>query len=438
MKVKKLCLLILCAISCFSGSAQVTFSSLQEVFDYANKHEVSIQMSIMNEQISAVKVKQAKSQLYPQISGSAGYNDNISLSPTLVPSNLLNSSAPPGEYKKYKFGKKYMSDATVDVQWNLLDFQKRLLVKAALSEMEASKLSTASNKWNTYMNLASVYYSILITSKSFEFYNENVKTANLLLTSATDKYKNGMISEDVLDRGKIQQINAEKDLHATESSLKKLLCQLQSYLGTDDLIVVNDRADKYIGTDADLYFSTLHPDVKYKESLLDYDKLQLKQSKASNYPSLSLSYQYQYHWTSDKFMNYGGAISYNSQLLGVKLSIPIFTGFYNKNKIKEAEWNVKQAQFQLNATRTAKKKEDEMLKIDYLQSKHDFEDASTILTLRQDADSKISYKYQKGIISLDERLDKYQNLLNEQSNYIKNMGNYLIALYQVYIRHINF
>jgi len=438
MKIRKIYLVALGIAGSLSASAQVTFSSLKDVFDYADKHEISIQTALIDEQIATAKAKQAKSQLYPQLTGSAGYNDNISLQPTLVPANIFDSTAPAGEYKKYKFGKKYTSDATVALQWSIMDFQKNLAVKVASSEMKASKLSTASSKWNTYMNLASVYYSILITRKSMDFYKENVKTADLLLNNALDKYKNGVISEEVLDRTKIEQINALKELHATESSLQKLICQLQSDLAINDEIIVADNADKHINADMDLYFGTVHPEVKYKESMLDYNRLQLKQAKAFNYPSLSLTYQYQYNWTADRLMDYGNAISYNTQFVGLKLSIPLFTGFHNKYKIKEAQWNVRQAQYQLDATRIARSKEDEMLKIDYLQSKHDYEDESRILNLRQDADSKINDTYQKGVISLDERLDKYQDLLNEQNNYIKNMGNYLIAQYQVYIRHINF
>lgn len=419
-------------------SAQVTFRSLQDVLDYADKHEISIQTSLFNEQTAKEQMNQAKSQLYPQMTGSIGYNDNISLQPTLVPANIFNSSAPADEYKKYKFGRKYISDANVSIEWSILDFQKRFGVKAAQCEMNTSKLYTASSKWNTYMNLASVYYSILINRKSIDFYKENVKTADLLLNNALDKYKNGMISEDVLDRTKIQQINARRELQATESSLQKLMCQLQGNLAVNDEITIADSVDSHMDTEMSLHFESVHTDIKYKESVLYYDQMQLKQTKALNYPSLSMTYQYQYNWAADQFMNYGNAITYNSQFLGVKLNIPLFTGFYNKHKIKEAEWDVKQAQYQLDATRIARNKDDEMLKIDYIQSKHDYEDESQILRLRQDADSKINDTYQKGVISLDQRLDKYQDLLNEQNNYIKDMGNYLIAQYQVYIRHINF
>lgn len=439
MKTKKLLLVIIGSIIGSSISAQVTFNSLQDVFDYADKHASAIQTSVINEKMSSEKVEQAKSQLYPQITGSTEHNDNINLQPTLVPANFLDSSAPAGEYKKYKFGKQYVSNAMVSVQWSLFDFQKRLAVKAASGEMEASKLSIASSKWDTYMNLASEYYSILMTRKSMNFYKENVKTADLLLKGASQKYAQGMISEDVLDRARIEQINTQKELRANESSLNKLICELQSDLATDQPIAFNDDADRYIDRTDDLNFTGTQPEVKYREGLLNYGKWQLKQTKALNYPTLSLSYEYQYNWASDKFMNYGsGATSYAYQFLGVKMSIPIFTGFNNKHKIKEAKWNVQQQQIQLEDTRIAKNKADEILKIDYMQSKRDFKDADTILNLRQDADSKIDNKYVNGVISLDERLDKYQDLLNEQNNYLKSMGNYLIAQYQVYIRHINF
>ena len=71
MKVNKIYLIALGIIYNVHISAQVTFDSLKDVLDYADKHEISIQTALINEHIATAKANQTKSQLYPQITGSA-------------------------------------------------------------------------------------------------------------------------------------------------------------------------------------------------------------------------------------------------------------------------------------------------------------------------------------------------------------------------------
>ena len=88
----------------FSGWAQVTFGSLEEVFSYADQKAIGIQNARDQQLVAASKSKAAKAALLPAINASAGFNDNITLQPTLVPANLLNPNAPAGTFNEFTFG----------------------------------------------------------------------------------------------------------------------------------------------------------------------------------------------------------------------------------------------------------------------------------------------------------------------------------------------
>ena len=421
---------------CFSVMGQTTFTSLKQVFDYADQHSVAIQASLMKEKMDIAKKEQAKSYLYPTVNAVAGYNDNIAIQPTLIPSELLNPSSPKGSYEEYKFGKRYVNTASVQTQWAIVDFQQMFAMKMATSQVQLSIASTAFTKFNTYKILASVYYAILITKESIKIYEDNFKTAKLISSNAEAKYQQGIISEDVLNRAKIQKIQADEAMMVAYNSSKQLMCQLQSALVMDECIVVDDNVENYLSQNLSQDLMTLHPEIKYQEAGLDLFKSQLRQVRALNYPTISMTYQYNYSWMSDKSMNFSDANKADAQFFGVKLSMPLFNGFYTKNKIKEVKWGLKQQTLVLEGTRIAKSKEDEILLLEYDQTQQSLEKSREVLSLQTVADKHIENKYQRGIISLDDRLDKYKELLNEQNSYLNSLGNYMAAEFQLYIRRL--
>ena len=84
------CLLLILGLSFLSSQAQIEFRSFQEVLDYADEHAIAIQQAQIGEQISQAGKKEANAWIFPSISATAGYNDNLTLQPTLVPAKLFN------------------------------------------------------------------------------------------------------------------------------------------------------------------------------------------------------------------------------------------------------------------------------------------------------------------------------------------------------------
>ena len=60
------------------------------------------------------------------------------------------------------------------------------------------------------------------------------------------------------------------------------------------------------------------------------------------------------------------------------------------------------------------------------------------MDLQQQNDKHMENKYQGGIISLDERLDKYDDLLKLQNNYLQSLAAFTLAQYKIYIRKMDF
>ncbi|SHJ88067.1 Outer membrane protein TolC [Epilithonimonas mollis] len=424
-------------LCCFSVKSQIVFGSFREVLDYADKHSTSIRIPAEKQEINSIGEKQVRSFLYPSINVSAGFNDNITLQPTLVPGKLFNPNAPEGSFQEMTFGKPYVYTTSLQVQWNVLDFQKIFAIKTSKLRSEAGKIDTEVNRFNTYNQLASLYYSISLAQRSMEIDKENLKTTEVMLDNALEKYKKGVISESDLNRVSIQNLQNQRKIELTENNMAQLYRQMQSALNLREEIQISD-----IGSFEDSVFASdfqaVHPEVLLQEKQIDISKSLVKQNEALRYPSMGFVYQYNYNWATDRLNDLSNANTLPQQFLGIKLNVPVFNGFSNNQKIKESKAELKIQQIQLENIKIVKDKEDEILNLQYDQTKTNLERNTQILSLQDKNDIHTQNKYESGIISLDERLDRYSDLLSAQYNYLQSLADFSLAKYKIYIRKIDF
>ncbi|MPT31954.1 MAG: TolC family protein, partial [Chryseobacterium sp.] len=369
----KTIILALLGFTGFNAMGQVQFGSLQEVLAYADKNAISIQSALHQEQIATVKNKASKTALMPTVNASAGFNDNMTIQPTLVPANLFNPAAPEGTFNEYTFGRRYIYNAGVQANWDVINFQKWFDITISQAALQLNQANTINTKYQVYNQLAQTYFSILLTEKYLKISKENIVTADNIYRIARDKYDTGIFTEENLNRSKIQLVQAKQQVSSSESSLEQLYNQLQSQLNIDEPLVLKDELlDKEMNTGDALVMTTSHPEVLVQEAQVQLSEKQLAQTRSLQYPTLTLGYQYNYNWATDKMLDFSGASNLPQQFWGMKLSIPLFNGFNIKSKIKQSKIQLEQEQMVLQSKKLIAKKDDDNVKIQYSQSVEDF------------------------------------------------------------------
>lgn len=435
--MKKFILVVFVMMSCLFVKSQIVFGSFQEVMNYADNHNITIRISETQQEINTIRKKQAKSFLYPSVNISAGFNDNITLQPTLVPAKILNPNAPEGSFEEMTFGKPYLYTTSLQAQWNVIDFQKIFTLKTSELQSEAGKINTKLSRFNIYNQLASLYYSIIMAQKALKIDEDNASITKKMLDNSAEKYKKGIISGADFNRVSIQNLQNEKNVKTAENNIEQLYLQLQSILNLREEVKISDDGnDNDYSIDFDLY--TIHPEILLQKKQIEISKTLVKQNEALRYPSLGFVYQYNYNWATDRFMDFSNANNLPQQFFGVKLNVPVFNGFSINQKVKESQSELKIQQLQLENIQMTKNKEDEILKLQYSQSITNLEKNKEILTLQEKNDIHVQNKYNSGIISLDERLDRYSELLSAQYNYLQSLADFSLAKYKIYIRKIDF
>jgi len=415
--------------------AQIQFQSFQDVLKYADEHAIQIQSAVIGEQIASANKKDAKSYLYPSVNASAGYNNNLTLQPTLVPTEFFDSNATSGTFRELTFGQQHVYSTGVQAQWNILNFQQLFASQTANIIAEQSEINTQKSKFNTYNHLASTYYSILLTQEAIVIYEENLKVSEAIYNSTNEKFQKGIVSEDALNSAKIKQLQNRNTLQQALSNRSRFYTQLQSQLNTNKQFIISDSPQNYSLTSTN--FETIHPEITWQEMEVDKQKSLLKEKKALLLPNLSLNYQYNTSWATDGFTDFSNANELPQQYIGAKLNIPIFSGFSSRSKIKKSKLELQQQELQLEYTKLVKQNEDDLLLLDVNQFEEELVENSKIMVLIQKNDVHAENKYNSGITSLNERLDSYEDLLNAQNAYLQSLASYTLAKYKLNIRQID-
>ncbi|MEM9929165.1 MAG: TolC family protein [Bacteroidota bacterium] len=427
---------LLVVVACFPVHAQLSFSSFQEVLQYADAHALVVQQALMNEQIADAEFRAAKLDRLPSVNASLGYNDNITLQPALVPEQLFNPNAESGSLQELTFGTKFQYTRSMQVSWDVLNFQQKFAIQTAKIAAEESRLNTDLARFNTYNALAATYYSLLLNQEAVNIYAENLEVAEQVFVQAQDKFQRGVISEPELNRAEINQHQNRSRLQQTLSQVEQLRLQLQDQLNTEEAVVIQDSISGFLLSSYAI--TSKHPQIAFEAVQMERSESILRQTKARRAPTVSLVYQNNQTWATDKFMNFSEGNNLPQQLFGVQINMPGLFDFGTKQRIKQAKKQVELQRLTYEGTLRSTQREDDLLVLQLQEANGQLEINEHVLSLQEGNDAHANNQYEAGLLSLDQRLDKYGELLNAQDNYLQSLASQTLAKYKIFIRQINF
>lgn len=371
------------------------------------------------------------------VSANGAFTDNIKIQPTLIPADLFNPAAPAGTYTEATFGRRYIYNGNLNVQFDLINTKDWFAIKAAKLNNEMASLHIATQKQLLYEQLANVYYTYVLLNEAEKLFAENVKTADKSYQVAGNKLKEGLISEVTLNTALINKEKAEKALAATVENKNLQLNTLKSILNTSDSIVITEGLQDVHPIVANNSFA-VDPNVQLADMQLQASKNEWRSSKAAFAPTLSAVYQYNTQVAADEFLKFSNSNTMPQQYWGLRLSIPIFSGNSRKYEVQKAtiDYNLKQKEAE--NTRLQVDITNQSALIAYNSSVNTYTKSKGILTLYQSNDIHAERRLNEGIISLDERLKFYSDLISNQNEYLQSLSDYLIQQYRLQIRQTNF
>lgn len=420
------------------ANAQVTFSSVDEVWRYADEHNLSLRIAQKDARKAELGRSQSYGALLPQVSASGSYTDNLSLQTTLLPGIIVGK--PEGTYFPVQFGQQFIYAGSVTAQMDIVNLQTWFNVQTARIGAEMSKDSLANTKKNVYQQIATQYYSVLLMSEAERLAQRSAAIADSVFQSVSNKYSTGTVSKASVDVAQINKEKAEQTLITSRYQIRTAKNSLKALLdmSLNDSLVINDALKTGTAADAGGSFAE-DPTVRLAYNAMRVSMAQYKAYNSLFVPTFSVQYSTAQQLNQNKFdpIQHEGSEWFPAQYWSLKASWNIFSGGSRYYQSRRNKIGVEERRLQYENTVKQSAINDENLRLNYQKSAALLEKSRNIMELSFDNYGHISNKYEEGLSSLDDRLNAFTDYINYQNQYLNSLSDMLVQLYQVKVRQLN-
>ena len=421
------------AISSFYLHAQKPLT-LKECINYSNTNNSNIKIANYDVTISQKKVNEQVGTMLPQIEASGAYTDNLKLSTTVLPGELMGQ---PGTQIPITMGTKHNLSGSVQLNQKIFDPTFGIALSAAKISKQLSVQTLKKTSEQTAYNISITYYQTLVIEKQMNSLRATLVASEKLLESTELKHKNGMAKKIDVDKIRVSYNNTNSQLQQSELSYKQSLNTLKYQMGmpVDSSIVLLD-------TDLSISFQTIeiqpyifsvdnHIDYQLQKTNLNVSEMDKKRNIAGYLPSLSFNVNYGYSAMRNKFdFTKSGGDWYQSSSIGITLKVPIFDGFQRNAKISQSKLNIEKSMENIRLTEQSIKVELSNSEIQYRNAVENIRSEKENLDLSENVYENTQLQYQQGAgSSLD--------LVQAESSYRESLNNYYNKLLNLYIARIN-
>lgn len=224
-------------------------------------------------------------------------------------------------------------------------------------DVELSVEQARSSKISMVNQVKKGFYAVLLANDSYRVFKESYDNAMENYLDIKKKYDQGTVAEYDLIRADVTVKNSEPNMLQAENSLTLAKWQLKALLGMDLETAIDcegELADfesvlfaDYMAIDTTLAGNT---DLKQIDLQMQQLKKTLTMQKFDYLPTLSLTGMYQWNAMNNdfKFKNYNWT---PYSIVGVSLTVPIFSGGSKYHKIKQTQVSMHQMDLQRDDTK---------------------------------------------------------------------------------------
>jgi len=435
---KKITALFILLFVAASSQAQVIFNSLEDVWKYADDHNVTIRIAQYDLQKAGYSKKQSYAALLPQIGATGSFIDNTALQTTLIPAVLF--GGPEGTYRPVQFGQKYIYAGGVQAQLDILNLQSWFNVQVSKAQAELSKDSLANTRKSIYQQIASQYYSFLLMKEAARLAAQSEAISDSVYQSIKNKFKEGTANEANVDIAKINleraqqtNISAQYQMITANNDLKGLLG-----LSVADSIVFTASLQYNTELTAEGTFQE-DPSIRLSYNQMLVSKRQYKSTNSTFLPTLSVLYNNSTQQNDNDFRPFqGGAPWYPSRYWTLTASWTIFNGGSRYFQSRKARITIDERKLQYENTVKQSEINDENTRLNYHKTVALLTKAEDVMKLSFDNYNHISDRYLAGIEPIENRLNAFNDYITYQNQYLNSLSDMLVQLYQVKIRQQSF
>ena len=405
--------------------------SLEDCVAFAHKNNVQVKNALLQVEAQVQTNREIGAAAFPTVNTNIGGTDYTKIPTSLLPGQFFGQ--PAGTYIPVQFGTKFNANYGANFQQLLFDGQVFIALQARATSLEMQRKNVALTEENIKANIYKIYYQLSASKTQLNILDANIDRLTKLAHDAEIMYKNGFAEKLDVDKVNVQLNNLQTEkLKATNSvaigfmGLKMLMgMPVKDSLSLTD--VINEKSlNNDILTENDFEYN-LRKDYQYLGTVKKLTQYNVKRYQLSNLPTLNMSGAFSKNAQRTKFDFFEGGNWFETQLISLNLSLPIFNGFATDARIKRTKIELRQIENQMEGLKNNIDNEITQAKLNYMSSVATVQFQKKNMQLAENVYQQTKKKFEAGTGSNTEISAAQADLVSAQNNYMNALYTALIA-----------
>lgn len=322
--------------------------SVAECVNFAYEHQHDVVNANLDVESAGYHVKEIIGQGYPQINGSASFQDYLKIPTTLLPGEFFNK---PGTFIPVKFGVKYQSNLGINASQLIFDPSYIVGLQGRKTYLELYNRNYTRSKIEANVAVTKAYYQVLVNAEQLNLLEANIKELKQQVDETSARNKQGFVEKIDVDRITVQfnSLNTTRENTVRLLALSYDMLKFQIGMPVENQLTLKDKLEDIkleagiadAANDTTVYKNRIEYALLQTQNKLDQFDLKLK--KGAFLPRLSANASYASSYQNNSFSDLYSA-NYPSSYIGLSLNVPIFTGFQHLNQMKQSQVNLLKSQ----------------------------------------------------------------------------------------------
>lgn len=428
MKHKSLVIIMLCFTSWLFAQEVPSSFTLQEAIDFALENNRQAKNALRDIEAAEKQKWETTATGLPQINGAVDYQNWLKQQVSLLPAEIAGGE--PGTFVPVTFSPKQSVNAMATLNQLLFDGSYIVGLQSAKVYLEISKNAKTKTDLEVRQAVINAYGNVLLAEENLQIVNKNIEVLEKNLDETTKIYENGLAEEESVEQLQITLTSLENYQNNVERIKDLSYKMFNITLGIDlyENTVLTDSLESLTLQNISLELLEANESI---ENNIDYQiaknqevskELLLKLEKSTFLPSLSAFVNAGYSGYSEKFeFTTNNQEWYGSSLLGVSMSIPIFSSGMRSAATQRAKIDLEIAKEELTQTEQQLKFDIANAKSNYRFAIEEFENKRQNLNLAERIEQKNQTKFFEGIASSFDLRQAQTQLYTAQQEYLQSM-----------------
>jgi outer membrane protein TolC len=390
------------------GDMQLTLKQAQ---DYALEYNKNVKNAKLDVDAAQKKVWESIASGLPQIDAKADYSNYLGASMTIQ----FDPKQPPTKIP-------FKTTANVSMTVSQLLFSGSYLVGLQTAKIykSLSENNYEKSQQDIKEQVANSYYLILVSEETRDILKKNLKNLRSTLAKTKQMEKVGMAESTDVDQLSVSVSTLENGVRSADRQVEMAYNMLRFELGipgdqeihlTETIETIIERVnfatliDKSMSIDNNL-------DYKMMETQEQLSEKQVALEKSAYLPTLSSFYS-----RTEKIKKASFDAS-PKNVIGLNLSIPIFSSGLRKAKVSEANISLEQTQNQKDLLEEQLKLQEKQLRFNLRNALDKYSSQKENVKVALRVNRNFDLKYEQGVASSLERLQANDNYLQAENNYV--------------------